>query len=146
MSLDIFLIENINDKHIDWQNKKTISINEAGSMIGLIPIIEQYYEGYKPNDHNILYHDNITHNLNVMAEKAGIYKHLWRPDEINIKYADELIIPLKNGLKLLNDDPDYYIMFNAINGWGIYENLILFVKNYIDACILYPDSIIEVDR
>lgn len=23
---------------------------------------------------------NITHNLNAMAEAAGIYKHLWRPE------------------------------------------------------------------
>ena len=25
---------------------------------------------------------NITHNLGAMAKEAGIYMHLWRPDEL----------------------------------------------------------------
>ena len=28
-----------------------------------------------------LYEDNITHNLGQMADRADIYKCLWRPDE-----------------------------------------------------------------
>lgn len=32
---------------------------------------------------------NITHNLGRMADEAGIYKHLWRPEEIGMG-----IIPL----------------------------------------------------
>jgi precorrin-6x reductase len=30
---------------------------------------------------------NITHNLNRMAEAAGVYKVLWRPEENEIKCA-----------------------------------------------------------
>ena len=33
------------------------------------------------------YSANITHNLGKMAEEAGIYKHLWRPEEIGITKA-----------------------------------------------------------
>lgn len=146
MSLDVQLIENINDKLIKWQIRKEQSINDAGSMIGLLPLIEQYYEDYKPYDHNILYSANITHNLNIMAEKAGIYKHLWRPDEINIKYAKDLIEPLQKGLKKLKSKPDYYKKFNSSNGWGLYDHFIVFVENYLNACIKYPDSIIEISR
>jgi len=34
-----------------------------------------------------VYDANITHNLGAMAEAAGIYKHLWRPEEIGITKA-----------------------------------------------------------
>jgi hypothetical protein len=34
-----------------------------------------------------LYWFNITHNLNKMARKAGLYQCLWRPEEIGITTA-----------------------------------------------------------
>lgn len=30
---------------------------------------------------------NITHNLGRMAKEAGIYQHLWRPEEIGVTKA-----------------------------------------------------------
>lgn len=47
---------------------------------------------------NEVYDANITHNLNTMAEEAGIYKHLWRPEELGITKAKDLIEPLAEGL------------------------------------------------
>src|SRR5688572_29936062 len=47
---------------------------------------------------NCVYSANITHNLNAMAENAGIYMHLWRPDQIGIMTASQLIAPLTAGL------------------------------------------------
>ena len=41
-----------------------------------------------------LFNANITHNLGEMARKAGIYHYLWRPEEIDITFASELIDPL----------------------------------------------------
>ena len=41
---------------------------------------------------------NITHNLCAMAEEAGIYKACWRPEEIGITKAAQLIEPLRNGI------------------------------------------------
>jgi hypothetical protein len=38
-----------------------------------------------------VYSDNITHNLGEMADAAGIYKALWRPEEIGITKAAELV-------------------------------------------------------
>src|SRR5690242_20071192 len=49
---------------------------------------------------------NITHNLNAMAGEAGIYKHLWRPEELGITHARQLIEPLRAGLELLRSDPE----------------------------------------
>src|ERR1700690_72680 len=67
-----------------------------------------------------LYSANITHNLNKMAEAAGIYQHLWHPDEIGIEKAAQLIEPLKEGLQLLESKPEHFQQFNPQNGWGSY--------------------------
>ena len=67
-----------------------------------------------------VYSANITHNLTAMAEEAGIYKHLWRPEELGIVHAGELIEPLQNGLDLMREDPQRFIQHNPENGWGSY--------------------------
>src|SRR3990172_2778745 len=54
-----------------------------------------------------LYSANITHNLGKMAKEAGIYEHLWRPDELGIWNAGELILPLADGLAKLKADPEH---------------------------------------
>ena len=93
-----------------------------------------------------IYTRNITHNLNTMAGEAGIYKHLWRPDEIGITKADELIEPLKTGLALLKSDPERFKAFNPKNGWGTYEGLVSFVADYLAACEKDPDADIDISR
>jgi hypothetical protein len=92
------------------------------------------------------YSANITHNLGTMAKEAGIYEHLWSPEEINITTADQLIAPLKDGLKKLKNNKEYYTTFNSSNGWGTYEHFVPFVENYLNACIDHPDAIVYVDR
>ena len=49
-------------------------------------------------DGDEVYSRNITHNLNKMAEAAGIYTVLWRPDENGITKAHQCIEPLRTGL------------------------------------------------
>lgn len=93
-----------------------------------------------------LYWANITHNLNEMAEAAGIYKHLWEPEELGITTASELIQPLREGLERLKSDPAKYEAYNAPNGWGLYEHFVPFVAEYLRACIEHPDAIVEVSR
>jgi hypothetical protein len=86
---------------------------------------------------------NITHNLNTMAELAGLYEHLWHPEVTN---ASELIKPLAEGLIELISDPDKYRKLNPANGWGKYEDLVNFVAEYLSACVRYPDSKVSVSR
>jgi hypothetical protein len=93
-----------------------------------------------------IYSANITHNLGRMAEAAGIYKHLWRPEEIGITTAKQLIEPLTEGLALLRADPPRFEAFNAPNGWGLYEHFVPFVANYLAACQENPEAIINADR
>ncbi len=93
-----------------------------------------------------LYENNITHNLGKMADKAGIYKYLWRPEELHIYTASELIEPLKAGLKELKSKPKKYKKYNPSNGWGKYENLVEFVEDYLNACIKYPSATLSISR
>lgn len=93
-----------------------------------------------------MFHKNITHNLNQMADKAGMYYHLWRPDEIDVVVAEQLIAPLHKGLLELVEKPDFYKQYNPPNGWGSYDYLVIFVKEYLQACILNPTLKVEVCR
>ena len=92
------------------------------------------------------YSANITHNLNEMADAAGFYMALWRPEEIGIKTAAELLPLLRAGLTELVADPARFLAFNPENGWGSYNNLVKFVRAYIVACEMYPDATVEVSR
>lgn len=93
-----------------------------------------------------VYSANITHNLGKMADAAGIYKHLWRPEEIGVTQARQLIDPLKAGLALLKSDPERFRAFDAPNGWGKYENFVPFVEKYLAACEANPDAAVTVSR
>lgn len=80
------------------------------------------------------YETNITHNLNNMAEAVGIYMYLWRPEEIEVKQASELIKPLQDGIKELERYPEKYNAYSASNGWGTYEQFIPWLKQLLKAC------------
>lgn len=49
-----------------------------------------------------VFHSNITHNLNEMADALGIYEPIWRPEECGVEKLD----------------PVHYKQYNASNGWG----------------------------
>ncbi|WP_315921098.1 hypothetical protein [Mesorhizobium sp. SP-1A] len=93
-----------------------------------------------------LYEGNITHNLRDMADAAGIYKPLWRPDEVGLRFARDLVAPLTKGLEVLRADPEHFKTFNPSNGWGNYEILVQFVEEYLLACKAFPSAEIEVSR
>jgi len=98
--------------------------------------LDVYLNAVRPTT---VYTRNITHNMGRMADAAGIYQHIWRPEELNIKTAGELIEPLTAGLARLKADPAHFSQFNPANGWGNYENLVEFVDEYLDACICLYD-------
>ncbi len=94
----------------------------------------------------VFYDANITHNLNSMAEEAGIYKHLWRPDEIGISKAEQLIEPLKEALTLMKASPSRFEKHNPENGWGNFGIFFRFTKNYLAACEEHPEATVEASR
>lgn len=91
-----------------------------------------------------VYWANITHNLGRMADEAGIYSCLWRPEEIGFTKAEQLIHPLSEGLKRMKENPTHYKQFSAENGWGTYDQFIPWIERYLNACIEYPDALIRV--
>jgi hypothetical protein len=94
----------------------------------------------------VVYDANITHNLGEMAKEAGIYACLWRPDEIDITKAAQLIEPLRDGLALLKSDPERFKRLDSPNGWGLYIHFVPFVEQYLKACEKYPDAEVSVSR
>jgi hypothetical protein len=147
MSLDVYL--NIEDEVLKKGTGIFIRENGANKELTLEEAKEKFpdfeAEEYMTESREA-YHGNITHNLGQMAEEAGIYKHLWRPEELNITKAKELIDPLREGLHRLKMDPERFKKFSPDNGWGTYDGLIKFVTNYLDACYEYPESTVETWR
>ena len=93
-----------------------------------------------------VYHANITHNLTTMAEAAGLYTPLWRPEEIGVTRAAQLIPLLRDGLCLLLAEPQRFEAYNPRNGWGTYRQLCIFVRDYLAACEQYPGARVVVSR
>lgn len=89
---------------------------------------------------------NITHNLIAMAIKAHVYMPCWRPEEIGITNAKQLIEPLQAGLSAMEADPERFKKLNPQNGWGDYNGFLMFVSEYLQACRDYPDAEIRVSR
>ena len=147
MSLDVYL----NMKNPVPVVGNRIFIREDGSTKEISrEEWDKRYPGIEPvavecND-TCVYSASITHNLNTMAGEAGIYEALWRPEEISITKAVQLIGPLEEGLSLLLSDRAKFEAFNPKNGWGNYDSLVKFIYYYLNACKMYPDSEVEVSR
>lgn len=88
-----------------------------------------------------VYDVNITHNLAPMAKAAGLYWVCWRPNEIGIETADEMVEQLEHGLAQLKAEPAKFRALNPENGWGSYEGLVRFVEELLAACRANPDAI-----
>lgn len=93
-----------------------------------------------------VFDSNITHNLAEMADEAGIYKALWRPEEVGITHAHQLIEPLTGGLALLETNREEYEKYNPPNGWGNYDGLVTFTRQYLEAAKENPDAEVRVSR
>lgn len=89
---------------------------------------------------------NITHNLGAMAREAGIYQHLWHPEEIEVRQAWQLIKPLRAGIAAMKANPSHFEKFDAENGWGTYNQFLPWLEQYLAACEKYPDADVSVSR
>ncbi len=87
-----------------------------------------------------LFSINTTHNLGRMADAVGLYKCLWRPEQVPIQSAAQLIPLLESGLAQLKSDPQRYRGYNSTNGWGVYEDFVPFVEQLLEACRMHPKA------
>lgn len=150
MSLDVYL----NLKGAARPTNSEIGFRERGQTVKMT--LTEYQRKYpyrepimaNPSDDETdeVYWRNITHNLGKMAGEAGLYEALWRPDEIGVTKAAQLIEPLGDGLALLLTDPDRFKKLNPPNGWGDYDGLVSFVDDYRKACCKYPEADVRVSR
>ncbi len=98
------------------------------------------------SEEGIIYTANITHNLVPMANAAGVFLQLWRPETIGIKEARQLIWPLRDAIARLQTNPEHFWQFNPANGWGSYNVLVTFIRDYLQACEQFPDATVSVSR
>lgn len=98
---------------------------------------------YEPTQ---LYWGNITHNLGSMAVEAGIYKPLWRPEEINATEANHISWLVREGLERMKADPERFKKYDSPNKWGTYDQFIPFIEEYLEALEKFPKAIISVSR
>jgi hypothetical protein len=99
---------------------------------------------HKRENREVLFAKNITHNLNKMAEVAGIYSELWHPEEIGITKAAQLIVPLTAGLAELRKNTEKFKNCAPANHWGTYPELVSFVESYLNACVENPEARVKV--
>ena len=147
MSLDVYLEI---DKSLEANARRDTPININGKLRLLTTeewdALDSAYNIDTEPDTLCVYWRNITHNLNKMAQMAGVYEYVWRPDELGLEFAEELIDPLTLGIAALKNDPDFYRRYNPSNGWGTYEGLVDFLESYLQACRDYPKARIRVSR
>jgi hypothetical protein len=96
--------------------------------------------------YDTLYEANYTHNCGEMAELAGIYSAVWRPEENGITKASQLIPVLKAGIEEMESNPAKYEAKNPENGWGSYRTFLPWLRRYLCACQDFPDSDVSVSR
>lgn len=89
---------------------------------------------------------NITHNLDKMADAAGIYEVLWRPEDNGITKASQCIELLSAGLLELVRNREKYEAYDSHSSWGSYKHLVSFVTDVLTACCDYPDADVSVSR
>jgi hypothetical protein len=81
-----------------------------------------------------------------MADAAGIYGIVWRPEENGITHASQIIQPLKAGIDLMKAEPDRFTAFNPSNGWGSYADFVPWLESYLAACKRWPDAEVSASR
>ena len=86
---------------------------------------------------------NLTGNLIEMASQAGIYDALWRPQDIGITTASQMIEPLTSGLHELSSNQAKYERFNSPVGWGKWDDLVPWCSAYLEACRNNPGAKVE---
>lgn len=136
MSLDIYFFK----KGFDIQKSRADIDTTYTKLQAIKEELERLEDAY---DEAKLSSINITHNLNKMAKAAGLYEVLWKPEEIGITTASQMISLLEKGIKELEVNPNKYKALNPHNGFGRYEDFVDFCRSVLDNCHKYPDAVIE---
>lgn len=151
MSLSITLYYNPDsDEELGPREKQVVAICETAKEVGLsewaLDDLQEWLEdrlGARLPREEVVFEANITHNLAPMAKEAGCYQEMWRPDEVGIKTASEVLPALQAAAERLRANPDHFRKLNPKNGWGSYEDLLVTITEYLKACKQYPDAFVR---
>ena len=149
MSLDISIKANIPVV----KNGTGIFIRENGKTKELT-IEEANANGFYVNDNQYVseyaWTGNITHNLGKMASNVTpdgkpytLYSLLWGG---KYKSCRDLISKLHACILYMLMNKEELKKYNPPNGWGTYEQLLEFTKEFQMACIDNKDCKIEIDK
>jgi len=91
----------------------------------------------------------LTHNLNKMAARAGLYDALWNPTSIKKRHparASDIIEPLTIGIRWLKENEDEALKYKPKNGFGTLYGLQAFAEDLLKNCKDYPNAKIYVEK
>jgi len=80
---------------------------------------------------------NVGGSLEDLAISADLYQYIWRPDEIGIDKASQLLGPLITGYQRLKEHKTWSVQ---------YDRLCCLVSEYIIVCGEHPDATVTVWR
>lgn len=151
MSLDVTLIS----EHPVTRKGTGIFVRRAGATVELS--LEEAREQWPDRADEIQEHEtetnevytaNITHNLGEMARAVSedFYRALWRPEELKATQAMDILKILRGGIQVMETRSRELKKLNPENGWGTFDQLLTFARNYENACREWPTAKIEVDR
>jgi hypothetical protein len=93
-----------------------------------------------------IYSANVTHNLGKMAREAGVYRHLWHPEEVGVETAADLIAPLAGAIVTMKADPERFRALNSENGWGCFDGFVPWLEGLLQQCQENPKAKVRVCR
>ena len=79
------------------------------------------------HERDIDFEVNITFNVARMLMRAGIH-----PKVLNDMTVEKALPIVKNGYALLNDLPEYFTQFDAVNGWGTVETTLDAIRDFLN--------------
>lgn len=147
MSLDVHLYGEAEDPEEQLRYEAAVRVKELAESGDASPatvpdllLVSNWILDRGMPQRKSLFSANITHNLGEMAEAAGIYSHLWRPEEIGITKSRHLIEPLTAGVARLKSNPERFKALEPENKWGTYARFVPWIETYIEACREHPDA------
>lgn len=150
MSLDVYLqrpgVKNYLETIQRLARKPEAGVSDTFQRISSLCEEALSLESIFNQETDVLFSQNITHNLNAMAGEAGIYEALWRPDEHGLTKAKQLVPLLEQGLHLLKSEPARMLRYQPTNGWGRYQDFVPWVERYLEACREHPEADVRVSR
>ena len=86
---------------------------------------------------------NITHNLNEMWQQLGIYDALYNSEG---KKAKDVLPVMREGLRLMIENPVHFKRFSAPNGWGTYEQALPWLVELVAEFEEHPNGVIGISK